>query len=579
MDQADGSTSEDGSGEINNETDTSPETAVSEGITDQTCNGQSDAHVPDENNQPDSLVRASCNQPRQTGYDVESASSVAPHGTDDVGTLESQPEHVLLNGSSNLVADVENGAGILGSEHYVTGETAGEVGPVEERVSYILNSTSGPVDGTVDVRSVIASVAQRNLYSEDSAVNLSENNNKDGQCFIPDEKFSENQNLSPAQAASVADSAEYVTQDVCSSDLLTPEVGSTQQTSSEVGGTLQTPAEVESAQQTPAEVESAHQTPAEVENAQQTPAEVGGTQQTSAEVERTQQTPAEAGGTQQAPAEVGGIQQTSADVDSEGIINFRKVVQEFLDGIKDQVPTEEPPDTTESLAAFVQENIASKNIRTIKYTLKDLTEADRKAVVEYEIDGKTAFFVACEKGTDETVKYFVAECGADINKKGRFDCGGKDMLVAPLWLATIEEKPEVVKILASHGADVNAVCTTGSTAVHAACYMNNTELVEALCNSGSDVNIPDTLGSTCLKDSVDNLEICKILIAHGADVNYKKENQYSILHHAIKAHNMETVELLVRNGADIMTTDFEGKRLFEICYSSLLPRYRGVFNG
>ncbi|OWF50379.1 protein fem-1 homolog C-like [Mizuhopecten yessoensis] len=590
MDKADGNSSGDGNGQHNHGLDTSGE------VTDQSCNGQVYVHASDETNQPNVFVGTGCNQARQVGYDVDTtAPPGSSHGSDDVDSLQPQSGRDLVNGAVHRGTESGNEADISDSGNFVISNITPEDGPVEERVSYIPNSTSSPVD--VDAVVIPRTAPLRNLNSVDTILTAAESIYQEEQRRLTQlEQLSENQIGQAKDSIMEVERTEQSTEEIDSTELITAEVGSTEPASSEVGSTKLASSEVGSTKPASSEVGSTEQISEEDGSTEQDAKEAGNTKQkseevnsykqpledvngtelTSEDVSGTEQPSDDVGGTEQPSEDISGTEQTSKDVSgtertsedvnnteqtsAEEIVNFRKVVQEFLDGIKDQMSTEEQegPDTTESLAAFVLENIASKNIRTIRYALRDLPKADRKAVVDYEIDGKAALFVACEKGTEEMVKYFVVECGADTNKKGKYDCGEKDMLVAPLWLATIEEKPEVVKILAENGADVNAVCETGSTAVHAACYMNNIELVKTLCNNGSDVNIPDTLGSTCLKDSVDNLEICKILVTHGADLNYRKENQYSILHHAIKAHNMETVELLVRNGAGIMIKDFEG---------------------
>ncbi|XP_060062667.1 protein fem-1 homolog C-like [Ylistrum balloti] len=570
-------------------------THVSGGVMDDTCNGQPDAQVPDEMDQSHTVVRTSCNQARLTGNEVDTTAPDTSQGNDGASSVQPNTGSVLVNGSSILENEPENGENIFDSEFDVIDNIAREGGPLEERVSYIPNDASRQVDGIVYVGSIRETVAMRNLSSIDPAVNSAEETNQQDQSST--QNISENKIDRTEEVSGIVDSTEMVTLGVCgvrrtpeevkytaepsadlfrieptleghdtteraleehgTTELASEELGTTERTSEELGTTERTSKELGTTERTTEELGTTERTTEELDTTELASEELDTTEQRTGDVSNTHETSGEVSSSEKTSSEVGSSDKTSTETECEGIVNFRKVVQEFLDGIKDHMPVEEP-DTTESLAAFVRENIVSKNIRTIKYALRDLSKPDRKEVVDYEIDGNSALFIACEKGTEEMVTYFAVECDADTNKKGKYDCGEKEMVVAPLWLATIEEKPEIVKILACNGADVNAVCSTGSTAVHAACYMNNTELVEALCNSGSDVNIPDTFGSTCLKDSVDNIEICKILIDHGADVNYRRENQYSILHHAIKAHSLETVELLVRNGAGIMIKDFEG---------------------
>lgn len=48
--------------------------------------------------------------------------------------------------------------------------------------------------------------------------------------------------------------------------------------------------------------------------------------------------------------------------------------------------------------------------------------------------------------------------------------------VTPLWCSAVANKVEVVKILLAHGANVNATSDTNSTPVRSACYMTNIEV-------------------------------------------------------------------------------------------------------
>ena len=48
----------------------------------------------------------------------------------------------------------------------------------------------------------------------------------------------------------------------------------------------------------------------------------------------------------------------------------------------------------------------------------------------------------------------------------------------------------------------------------------------------------------------DNVEICRLLMLAGADVNARKEDGWSALHFAVERNGMELTQLLLDNGAD-----------------------------
>ena len=87
--------------------------------------------------------------------------------------------------------------------------------------------------------------------------------------------------------------------------------------------------------------------------------------------------------------------------------------------------------------------------------------------------------------------------------------------------------PEALNIIKNNLSEINAVNDRGRTALHLAC-----------CNS----------------NTVSTIECVKLLIDANADVNIKDDDGYTALYYAsIKNHN-ETIDILVRAGANIMET-------------------------
>lgn len=122
--------------------------------------------------------------------------------------------------------------------------------------------------------------------------------------------------------------------------------------------------------------------------------------------------------------------------------------------------------------------------------------------------------------------------------------------VTPLWCAAVSGKLSVIKLLVQHGADINAVSDTGSTAVRSACFMTHLEIVEYLVENGADTNRPNYNGGTCLINSVQSAQLCKFLLKHGADVNARDIQNKTALHYAIQEHRLQTTKLLIENGAN-----------------------------
>jgi ankyrin repeat protein len=75
----------------------------------------------------------------------------------------------------------------------------------------------------------------------------------------------------------------------------------------------------------------------------------------------------------------------------------------------------------------------------------------------------------------------------------------------------------VVKVLLSHGAEINARETNGWTPLHLVAYWNRTNLVEFLIANKADVNAEDNHGGTPLRLAVRKRheEIAASLRQHG----------------------------------------------------------------
>jgi len=79
--------------------------------------------------------------------------------------------------------------------------------------------------------------------------------------------------------------------------------------------------------------------------------------------------------------------------------------------------------------------------------------------------------------------------------------------------------------------------------------LGRTELVEEALNSGADANAVDADGYSALHAAAENnhIDIVKLLIAKGANVNYK--DSYTALELANMSENAEVVDILKSHGA------------------------------
>lgn len=138
------------------------------------------------------------------------------------------------------------------------------------------------------------------------------------------------------------------------------------------------------------------------------------------------------------------------------------------------------------------------------------------------------------------------ESGADLN----FSNYDK----SPLAVAINRNNYEIAKLLYNKGAKINYYDSKGNTPLHVAIKEKNYFLVDIFTQEREYVNIYNKNSNTPLNFALSNnseIEIIKLLVNRGADVNLKNEYGVSPLHKAILLGSPEIVELLVDKGANV----------------------------
>ena len=100
-----------------------------------------------------------------------------------------------------------------------------------------------------------------------------------------------------------------------------------------------------------------------------------------------------------------------------------------------------------------------------------------------------------------------------------------------MWCAAVANHLDMVKLLISLGADVNATSDSDSTPVRSACFMSNYAVVEYLISCNADIHKPNVNGGTCLINSVQSVELCNLLLRNDIDIDFTDSaGSYSSLH-------------------------------------------------
>lgn len=137
-----------------------------------------------------------------------------------------------------------------------------------------------------------------------------------------------------------------------------------------------------------------------------------------------------------------------------------------------------------------------------------------------------------------------------------------------LHAQTLEEAigsndPAVLEKALAKKPDVNKADKNGVTPLMSACRQGNLDMVKILLEAGANVNEPKSpKGRTPLMVACayySDVEVCKLLIARGADVNAKANDGTTALMLAADNAKAGVVELLLAQKADINVKDKNGK--------------------
>ena len=121
---------------------------------------------------------------------------------------------------------------------------------------------------------------------------------------------------------------------------------------------------------------------------------------------------------------------------------------------------------------------------------------------------------------------------------------------------------ELIRVIIENGlVDVGAKGEWDYTPLHWAVSGDNIELAKLLIASGADVNVKRWDGFTPLHRAVsrDNMEVTKLLIGSGADVNAKDSDDDTPLHEAVGRDNIELAKFLIDSGAWVNAKNKDGE--------------------
>ena len=167
------------------------------------------------------------------------------------------------------------------------------------------------------------------------------------------------------------------------------------------------------------------------------------------------------------------------------------------------------------------------------------------AIDERDAQGRTALYWAALRGDSHYVSLLL-KAGADYDSADDY---GSRILSA----AVISNNTQCVQAVLQANCNIHYIDADGYTPLHrCGRYSDNVEIVKLLLAYGADVNAKETRGFTPLMIATYNRHshVARLLIDRGAKLDVQAKKGECALHHAIMAGDHHTVRYLLDRGAD-----------------------------
>ncbi|KAG8820239.1 hypothetical protein FRC17_010213 [Serendipita sp. 399] len=168
---------------------------------------------------------------------------------------------------------------------------------------------------------------------------------------------------------------------------------------------------------------------------------------------------------------------------------------------------------------------------------------------------QTALRAAAAEG-HKSIVYMLLEAGADMNVTtvGEHSTASNPYSIesfsSALEVAAGSGKTEIVQTLLDHGMDINADKEICSHALSKAASIRDPSMLEFLVSKRANTVLCGGL-AVYIATSRRNLDNLRVLIRHGANVNYCTEYGGSALQESARLDQWEIMELLLESGADV----------------------------
>jgi ankyrin repeat protein len=250
------------------------------------------------------------------------------------------------------------------------------------------------------------------------------------------------------------------------------------------------------------------------------------------------------------------IRELDLKPDDNRAVNVELELPEIMAQVEIKASSTETQSVTMGVVAFVEPEdplvkAAFKNdldgVKQLLFVSTDINATDPQA-------NANAMDYAVEHGNREMVQVLLS-AGADVNARNR------DARTSLMYLGE-NASAEMVRDLLSFGADVNARDGYGVTPLMKAAASLSFPVLKQLIDAGAGIDAKDNHGATVLMSAAENEDgrTLRLLIGAGVDLNAKNEDDDgTALIVAARSGRADSVKALLNAGAEIESKTSDGK--------------------